>query len=424
MTREARSARSRGAGRGLILRSRRARRHENGWRSVPLAKTLSAVERYFLAAGLEAQFAMIGRRAGRVRRALLMSISPAGKSKDRLSYGKGLSAGQALASACFEFFERQCAEMRPDDRVVEAAYDEVADVAVDPRLFGLAAGAAFDPAGTTRWVRGHSLTRGAPVLVPAGLAYFPYLVRPGEARLAWTDSNGLASGNNLEEAVLHGLLEVIERDAVMISEYNELPIIGLDPAGLPGSCRPTVERLAEAGFQTAFFAGRSDLPIPFIAAFLRRREKPSDCSVGFGLDLDPGVALERALTEAIQVLPPSMNHAGWLRSGSPRRYAGGPRTRMRFEEMTGLAADDLKISVETCVKILRGIGSEVVVVDLSRPDVPFPAVRVLATRLQPVLRKTDRRFSPRFFEVPVSLGLRKRPRRPASVKLWPLCGYR
>jgi ribosomal protein S12 methylthiotransferase accessory factor len=414
----------RGRKRRILLRSRRVRYTENGARAVPLERTLAEVERFFLAGGMEAQFCLLGRRADRAGRAFLKYLSPAGKANDRLSFGKGLNAGQALASACFEFFERHCAAMRPDDIVREAPYKEVAGTAVDPRRFVLAGRTSYDPALEIDWAWGYTLTRAKPVLVPANLVFCPYEARRREKHIAWMDSNGLASGNNLEEAVLHGLLEVVERDAVAISEYNRLPPIGLDPASLPAACRPTLELLEGAGFRASFFAGRTDLPIPFVAAFLQHRKRSSDCSVAFGCDLDPVVAAERALTEAIQLLPPAHNHRGWLRSGSPRRYAAKPSAWMRFDKLKSLATADLRDNIRVCVAILKSVGADVIVVDLGLPEIPFPAVRVLVPGLQPVLHRSDMRLSRRFFEVPVKLGLRTRPRDPAGVKIWPLCGYK
>ncbi len=393
-------------------------------RSVPLERTLAEVERFFLTSGMEAQFHMQDRRVDGMGRAFLKYLSPAGESEDRIFCGKGLSTGQALVSACLEFLERHCAGMMPDDAVQEASYDQVAAAAIDPRLFNLAAGKDFDTAKKIDWVWGYSLTRAEHVLVPANLVFCPYETSRNVKDLAWMDSNGLASGNNIEEAILHGILEVVERDAVMISEYGRLPPAGISPAGLPVECRPTIDLLENGGFHLTFLAGRTDLPFPFIAAFLRHRDVPADRSVAFGCHLDPALALERALTEAIQVLPPSINHEGWLRSGSPERYAAPPSREISFDDLKSLASPGLKENIEKCVAILKDVGSEVIVVDLSLSDIPFPAVRVLATGLQPLFHESDMRLSRRFFEVPVKLGVRAEPRREADIKIWPLCGYR
>lgn len=414
----------RGVPRDFRLRARPVRYSENGLRSVPLRRTLAALERFFLTSRMEVQFHMSGHRPGQPGRAFLKFLSPAGRKRDRDYCGKGLSMGQALASACMEFLERHCAAMRRDDVILTAPYDRVAAEAVDPRDFVLAAEAAFDPAKEIDWVWGFSLTREVNTLVPANLVFCPFRARRNSRDIAWMDSNGLAAGNNLEEAILHGLLEVVERDAVMIGEYNRLPFLHIAPDRLPQKCRPALELLEDDGFHCDFMSGPTDLPFPFMAAFLRHRDDPAKCSVAFGCHLDPTLAVERALTEALQVLPPSVNHDEWLRSGSPGHYAGPIPADAAAGNHEGPESPDLTENIETCVSILKDIGSEVIVVDLSLPDIPFPVVRVLAAGLQPLLHESDMRLSRRFFDVPVKLGFRDRPRDPADVKIWPLCGYR
>jgi ribosomal protein S12 methylthiotransferase accessory factor YcaO len=414
----------RGLPRPLDFRSRHTRHTENGWRSVPLSTTLDRLERFFLASEMEAEFQIFSRRAGGPGRAFLKHLAASGRKGDRISCGKGLSPGQALASACMELLERHCAAPRRHDAVRQVPYTRVAGEAVDPRRFVLAAKMAYDPTAKIDWVWGYSLTRAVPVLVPANLVFYPYAPRRGSQVIAGTDSNGLGAGNNMEEAVLHGLLEVIERDAVMISEYNRLPAPGIPPRGLPDACRPVLDLLEKAGYRWSFKAVPTDWPFPVVAAFIAREKDPRDRSVAFGSHLGRAQALERALTEAIQVLPPSANHAGWLRSGSSERYARRASKKKAFARLADHPTDDIKTGIERCVAVLRDAGSEVIVVDLSLPDIPFPAVRVLATGLQPSLRKSDKRISARFSDVPVKLGFRARPRSPDEVEIWPLCGYR
>jgi hypothetical protein len=88
------------------------------------------------------------------------------------------------------------------------------------------------------------------------------------------------------------------------------------------------------------------------------------------------------------------------------------------------ASTDIRENNKKYVSIVKEIGSEVFVVDLSRPDIPFPAVRVLATRLPPRLNADFMRLADRFSEVPVKLGFRKQPVPISDIKLWAICGYR
>lgn len=414
----------RGLKREIDFRSRRVRYSGNGLRSVPLHKTLADIEKYFLAGDVEAQFVMVRRAADDTMRAFLEYLSPMDETERKRYFGKGTSEGQALVSACMEFVERASAKMRPEDALLEAGYTEIASDAYDPCLFSLSPEAAFVPSRKIDWVWGYSLTRSQPALVPANLVFFPYEADHDEKAISWTDSSGLASGNNLEEAVLHGILELVERDAVVISEYNRLPQAEITTEGFPVEVLNLLERLAVRGYAYSFRTVPTDIPVPAVAAFLQKEKEPVNCCVAFGCHLDPCLAVSRALTEAVQLLPPSINQEEWYRSGSAERYADPPIREIPFDGLKSLASSDLKDNIETCVALLKGIGSEVIVVDLSLPAIPFPVVRVLATGLQPLPHEGDVRLSPRFFEVPVKLGLRDEPLDPADVKIWPLCGYR
>jgi ribosomal protein S12 methylthiotransferase accessory factor YcaO len=407
----------------LNLKQRIVCHAENGLRSVPIEKTIQHIEQFFLKSPVEAQFTFVKKGSGRINRAILKYHSPEGKSEDKHYFGKGLTIGQNIASAGFEFFERYCARMSPDDPIREASFHEVSGQAVDPRLFHLG-NSSFDSSLKIDWIWGYSLTREIPVLLPANLVFLPYLPDIMEKHIVLSDSNGIAAGNNPEEAILHALLEVIERDQLNISEYNRLPVRRIAPESIPDVCRPLLKDLKSKGFLVHLFAGSSDLPIPFMIAFLQHGKTASRCSVAYGSYPDPVIALERALTEAVQMLPPSGSHKAWLESGAPEFFRSGSQAEIPFSSVKNLATNDIRETIRKCISILEDIGSEVFVVDLSHPDIPFPAVRVLATRLQPRLNGDSLRFSDRFFEVPVKLGFWDHKKTVSEIKLWSICGYR
>lgn len=381
------------------------------------------MELFFLQSPLEVQFAFVRKGVRGINRAILQYHSPEGKSGDKHYFGKGLTIGQNMASACFEFFERHCARMRPEDELLEASYREIARQAIDPRLFDLGK-TTFTPDLKIEWVWAFSLTRRRHFLVPANLVFLPYQADTFEKHIVLSDSNGIASGNNLEEAILHALLEVIERDLVNIGEYNRFPYRRIDPQSVPEVCHPLLASLEKKGFHVYLLSGYTDLPIPFITVFLQHRKVVSRCAVSYGAYPDPVIALERALTEAVQMLPPSVNHKEWMQSGAPQFFQMEFPEMIPFGSIPKMATGDILENIEICVTALKDAGSEVFVADLSRPDVPFPAVRVLATRMQPRLNQDSLRFSERFFEVPVKLGFHKKKRNIDEVKLWPICGYR
>lgn len=414
---------NRGTSHPIRLQSRRVVYAENGMRSVPLEETLRNIETFFLSTGAEVQFKALEGSAGNAPRSLLECLSP--QQEDTQYFGKGLSRSQALASACMEFIERLCARQRAGDVLQEDnCGSSETEACRDPRLFILDPDKGYHPDKRIDWTRGYSLTHHEPVRIPANLVFYPYNPDRTDKVVAWTDSNGLASGNNLEEAILHGLLEVIERDAAMISEYNSLPLTDIRAENPPAEVGRLIASLEEQDIHISFKKAMTDLPFPVVAAFLCHKNDRTLCSVAFGCHLDAGLALSRALTEAIQLLPPSVHHQEWLLSGSPDRYRMRSAAPISLEEMPGLASADLKENIGTCLNILSEAGSEVILADLSLPDLPFRVVRVLATQLQPLIHDRDRRLSRRFFQVPVRLRHRTRPALSTNIRFWPLVGYR
>src|SRR5262249_38231856 len=99
----------------------------------------------------------------------------------------------------------------------------------------------FDEDAVTTWVWGHSFRHSKPVLVPQTYAYYQHK-DPDEPQWAYECSNGCALGGSVEEAVLHGLLEVVERDAFLMSWYGRMPLPQLDLSSVPD---PEVRLLAE-----------------------------------------------------------------------------------------------------------------------------------------------------------------------------------
>jgi len=415
---------ARGARRRLSLISRRVLYAENGYRAFPVERTLAEIERTLFASDREVQFRLGREWEERPAHALLRSLSPDGPDQDERYFGKGATDAQTVASACLEFFERQCAKPRPDDIVLEASYADVAPTACDPRLFGLPSNPPFRPDEPIDWVWGYSLTRSEAVRVPANLVFLPYEADRKSKFIAWNDSNGLAAGNCIEEAILHAILEVIERDAAMIDEYNDLPRESIAPLGLSGGACDLLASLKAQGYACSFRSAMTDMPFPAVSAFLQKTGDPAQCCVAFGCHLDPVLAISRALTEAVQLMPPSVNQEEWYRSGASARHAAPASNALPPGAMQNLASGEILADIRMCAAILKEFGSEVIVVDLSLPDIPFPTVRVLATGLQPLLHEGQRRFNPRFFEVPVKLGLRDEPPAAADVRIWPLCGYK
>jgi ribosomal protein S12 methylthiotransferase accessory factor len=88
------------------------------------------------------------------------------------------------------------------------------------------------------------------------------------------------------------------------------------------------------------------------------------------------------------------------------------KARRRGAQSAKFAGFDRREQILACVKLAKRFGLDFLVLDQTRPDVEVPVVRVVV----PGLRHIDRRFAPgRLYDVPVRLGLRKRPLRETEL---------
>jgi ribosomal protein S12 methylthiotransferase accessory factor len=202
-------------------------------------------------------------------------LEPASDADDsRHGFGRTDSFRAADTTALAEALER-LAMFRPRGRrtTVWAAYADVADRAVDPRTLGLYPDswydrpdfpfARFDPAAPLRWVWGYSFGRGAPVLVPESYVYLG-VATAEEPALAFECSNGYALGSTLEEAILHGLLEVAERDAFLMTWYARLPVPQVDLRSARDRRIPLLAELVRQrlGYEVMVFATAVEQRVP------------------------------------------------------------------------------------------------------------------------------------------------------------------
>lgn len=234
-------------------------------------------------------------------------------------WGRANDARTAEAVALLEALERYGGG-RPGARrtVVTAAPRDVLDDAVDPRSLGLypperqhEPGHRFPPYDDTRprrWVWGWSFGRDRPVLVPENYAYYRMRgVHPDDPPLAYEPSNGCAIGGCLEEAVLFGLLEVVERDAFLLTWHARLPVPRIDLAAAPD---PVGRLLAgeierDTGYAVHVFDTTPEHGIPCVWAMaVDERGRPDHPALACtaAAHLDPRLAVRSALAELGPIL--------------------------------------------------------------------------------------------------------------------------
>lgn len=151
-----------------------------------------------------------------------------------------------------------------------------------------------------RTVRCEDVAGGASAWLPAELVFLPFTDPHGPALFGWS-SNGLASGNTLTEATLHGLLEVLERDALLMNLPRDRSR-WIDPDDYPPPFDDLCPQWQALGVALAVRCVPNDFGLPCFQALLAQdsREQTVDLAEGSGLHMDAGIAFTRAVCEAAQ----------------------------------------------------------------------------------------------------------------------------
>ena len=283
--------------------------------------------------------------------------------------------------------------------------------------------ARLDPDAETDWSPVWSLTQGRHRYLPTSILY-GMTAEHREGPDLKADSNGCAAGNTLEEAVLQGFYELVERDAFAIWWYNRLRLPGVDLESFGD------EYLASApdyyrGHQREMWVldATGDLGIPvFVAVSRRTDQRAEDILYGAGAHADPQIAALRAVCELNQCLNmiqgPARGGSGygvddplclwWWQNGKLEDHAylapapGAAQNGKSSYPVPGTA--DSREDVERCRALVEAKGMEFLVLDQTRPDIGMPVARVIV----PGLRHFWERFAPgRLFDVPVETGWRE-----------------
>lgn len=434
----------------VVLEPRPKRFTDDGaHRAVPPEETLARVLRHVSpSTGLVASLGPVEGRDHPLRPVYgaIHRVCPAGDAPGfgdfhRASGGKGRSPAQARASALCEAIERYSATYQGDEplrraRLAELGGDGIPPDALlhfssaqlgardagappgDPRL---AVPLPYDPGAVIDWAPAWSLTHGRRRYLPAAACYLHVPAASGEPFCSFNPS-GHAAGNCLEEAILQGFLELVERDAVALWWYNRArrPAVDLKSFGDPyfGALEGHYRGL---GWRLWVLDVTSDLGIPAFVAVARAADS-ARLTLGFGCHHDARLGVQRALTELNQLFDPRdlAPARGWDRAalaGEAYLFPDDGAPARALGDYPVVRRDDLRDDVIDCVERAARAGLETVVLDQTRPDTGLCAVKVAV----PGLRHFWPRFGPgRLYDVPVRLGWLDRATREEDLNPVPL----
>ncbi len=380
------------------------------------------------------------------------------RSLRNASCGKGISDIQAKTSALCEAIERHSGEFTGVEYRKTASYRDFApDEAIHPNTVMRFSDAQYrereawnarkskfncvpeplDDDARIDWSPAWSLTHECHKYLPTQLVY--YQAKAGadcDKFYSVGCSNGNASGNNLEEAILQGFFELVERDAVALWWYNRLRKPGVDVASFGEPYLLDLIAYYDTLGRDAWALDlTTDLGIPAFAAVSRSRNGAEQRILfGLGCHLDARIALQRAFAEMNQML--GMAEGGgedgklaveddetlaWLKTATvanqPYMVPDDGVPPKRRDDYAIQHNGDMLADLDLCRRIVEERGMEMLVLDQTRSDVGMPVAKVIV----PGLRHFWARFAPgRLYDVPVQMGWLERPLREDELNPTPI----
>lgn len=328
-----------------------------------------------------------------------LAIRPNGKTLSNSS-GKGIALDAAMVSGAMEAIELFHAE-EAELPTFESAYEELGKNRIPVKDLPFTAHNLFKRWWPYTWTMGWDIMNQEEVPVPwwsIQMANHPLRVR--DLHTFQVTSNGLASGNNLLEAINSGLLEVIERDAVACQDlaFRQLgkmyPVVDLARVEYP-VIRELTKRLERASMGLALFDITSDIAVPVYMAYIYDQEtSAAGIGQGFGAHLDPETAMSRAITEACQGRAVAiagsrddiLRHAyAPLKNPQNREFVlrllsqAQPSPRPLISE----AAVTFEEDTRSILRKLQEAGlKRAIVVDLTQEELPIKVVKVIVSGLE------------------------------------------
>lgn len=347
----------------------------------------------------------------------------------RFASGWGTTKEAAVENCAREIAERVAAQVSGDEVLRHGCADALDGLVVTPpqlmliddaqHLTEARAGsdvpsAKWDAATSIDWLAADAGLGMARAWVPAGLCFLGH-ARDRIAGLSAADSNGLAAGNTREDAAVRAFLELVERDAVAIWWYNRLRRPQLDPADLED---PLILAYAgwtvQRGRRLSLLDLTHDLGLPVIAA-VSDDGQGRRIALGFGAGCDAATAARHAIGELTQfdcnidlieqragrhgeagLAPEVRRLLRWWREATI-----GDHSHLAGTSVAAPPGCHAVLDLAACHDICRRHELTFLAVDLTRPVLGVPVVRVLVPGLRPM---APRFAAGRLYDVPVQLN--------------------
>jgi len=363
-------------------------------RAIPLEETLARIEPKVPAAGITRVADITS--LDRIGIPVFSCIRPTAESGAITVYnGKGATVEESRISAIMEGIERYSSELH-NREIRLAPYQMIRDsgeTVLDPNDLILPPMA--DTGRLVPWVEGYDIAGNEPILVPAHAVFHP--LPPNYRQLFRTNTNGLASGNTIEEAIFHALSEVVERDAWSLVEACRDTGPCVTDIGDP-TLADMQKKFADAQVEVMVRDITSDIGIPTMAAVADDvlLKDPLLLTIGIGTHTSARIAVMRALTEVAQSRLTQIHGAredttigdmrkkmGYDRVKRINKYWYKDNGTIPYDQIASSDSDDFLKDIQFVIAALKKQGLDrVIVFDLTREEIGIPVVRVIVPGLE------------------------------------------
>lgn len=211
--------------------------------------------------------------------------------------GRSSVARNAEVGALLEALERLSAVDQGQHQIITSRPAELAGRKIAPSDL-VALDHHAEPDGPIDWTAGWSLRHQEQVFLPAREVFMGYSRDEGALNVS---SSGCALGSSLEEALLHALFELIERDAFLLRWYSQTSVPMLDLSLIPeGEIQGLLLAAEHMGYQVQVFDVTTENQVPAVWAMAKGQTPEQIHSFSsLGAHMDPIRALKGALQELL-----------------------------------------------------------------------------------------------------------------------------
>ncbi|NQT70372.1 MAG: YcaO-like family protein [Desulfobacteraceae bacterium] len=297
--------------------------------------------------------------------------------------GKGATPLQAEASAVMELAERfsffsfcknsdnffvdTYRNLRnraiPFEMIAQSVHDDSEDLDASKKVFENI---------PLKWTKAFNLTLNQEVLIPFNWFY------------TINEFNGPSAGNCIEEALLQGICEIVERHVSSVVNHNQLKVPAVNPdSATDPMVVEMIKKYRRAGIKLYLSDFSLDTGIPSVGVLAydpANFPEKSEIVWTAGTTPDPEKALSRALTEVAQLAGDFNTSSNYVASGLPKfssidqaDFIINPGKQVDIGSLPQLADDNIKVEIQNCLSALANKNMEVIVVNTMHPLLEIPA---------------------------------------------------